>query len=240
MLVRSLGAHVAGASGTGRHVHDWGQLIYSSAGVMTVWTTRGSWVAPPRWAVWVPGGVEHQIRFAGPAELRTLYLRADVAARLPPDCQVLTVSPLLRELVLRTVSLGMLDAREPLHAALAQLIAGELAVRDVPALDLPTPASPALRRAADLLSREGEPLGTARVAAQVGLSARTLERRFLEETGMSVAAWGRQARLLNSLSLLAGGRSAKSAAAAAGYRTSSAFVAAFRRTFGATPARYFG
>ena len=68
---------------------------------------------------------------------------------------------------------------------------------------------------------------------------RRLERRFLSETGMTLASWGRQARMLHGLRLLAAGEAVKSVAQATGYRTPSAFVAAFRTGFGQTPARYF-
>ena len=77
------------------------------------------------------------------------------------------------------------------------------------------------------------------MAAKLGVSARTLERRFLAETGLTVADWGRQSRLLHGLRGLAAGEPVKSAAHLAGYRTSSTFIAAFREAFGRTPARYF-
>ena len=238
LLVRTVGAHVASASDTGRHAHHWGQFIYCASGVMTVWTQAGSWVAPPHWAVWVPPGVHHQIRFAGAAALRTLYLRDDVAAGLPSQCTVLTVSPLLRELVLRAVEIGMLDERQSTHTAMATLIVGEASVGDAPPLHLRAPTTPAAQRASELLA-SGVAHGAATVARQIGLSPRTLERRFLTETGLTVASWGRQARLLQSLRLLAAGERVKAVAERAGYRTPSAFVAAFRTTFGQTPARYF-
>ena len=238
-LIRTLGLQVATGRDTGRHTHDWSQLIYCSAGVMTVWTERGSWVAPPHWAIWVPAGVTHDIHFAGPAALRTLYLRADVASTVPHGCAVFTVSPLLRELILRAVDLRMLDERVLTHVRVAGLIVDEMARRDTPPFDLPAPVSEPARRAADLLSVGGANLGTKRLATRIGVSARTLERRFLRETGMSVAGWGRQARLLLSLRLLAAGEPVKSVSVAAGYRTPSAFVAAFRTAFGETPAKYF-
>ncbi len=237
-LIRTLGVWIRTAAATSRHTHDWGQFIYCSAGVMTVWTEQGSWVAPPHWAIWVPAGVSHEIRFAGAAALRTLYLRDDLAATLPPHCAVVTVSPLLRELVLRAVDLGMLDERSRSHIAMANLIVDEATAGDRPPLQLPAPISPAAKRAADLLSAGGT-VRTANLALRVGLSTRTLERRFIKETGMTVAAWGRQARLLNSLRLLAGGNSVKSAAEVGGYSSASAFVAAFRAAFGQTPSRYF-
>lgn len=237
--MRGLAAQAVPGQDTGRHVHDWGQLIYCSAGVMTVWTQGGSWVAPPHWAVWVPAGIAHQIRFAGEAALRTLYLRADVAIALPAECAVMTVSALLRELVLRAVDARMLDERYPAHRAMTLLIVGELARRETPPLDLPSPVSVAARRAAQLLAAGEGGGGTRALAAEVGLSPRTLERRFIVETGMSIARWGRQARLQQSLRLLAAGSPVKAAAEAAGYAAPSAFVAAFRAALGKTPGRYF-
>ena len=57
------------------HAHDWHQLIYASAGVMTVTADRGAWIVPPQWAIWAPAGVRHAIRFSGAASFATLYLR---------------------------------------------------------------------------------------------------------------------------------------------------------------------
>ena len=272
LIVRSLAGQFGAGQGTDRHAHPWRQLIYCTAGVMTVWTEQGAWVAPPHWAIWVPAGVAHQTRFSGACSLRTLYLRPEPDDGLPADCAVITVSPLLRELVLRSDvfvtnflpqarrnagididdirainpdSIYVRGSREPVDCALALLILGEIAQRDAAAFDLPTPVSAAARLAADLmapdLASEGQaPLAnTAALAAAVGLTPRTLERRFLAETGMTLAAWGRQARLLQALRRLAAGASVKTVAKTAGYATDSAFVAAFKAVFGATPGRYF-
>jgi AraC-like DNA-binding protein len=238
-LIRALAVQMMAAQVTGRHVHDWGQLIYCSAGVMTVWTEEGSWVAPPHWAVWVPAGVAHDIRFVGDCALRTLYLRPDVAAELPVNCAVMTVSPLLRELVLRAVDLRMLDERDRADQAVALLISHELARRSAAPFDLPAPASQLARQAAELLAGHDPHRTITAVARRIGLSPRALERRFVAETGMAIASWGRQARLLQALRQLAAGEAVKSVAQAAGYRTPSAFVAAFRTAFGQTPGQYF-
>ena len=240
LIVRSLAGQFAAGQGTDRHTHPWRQLIYCTAGVMTVWTEFGAWVAPPHWAIWVPAGVNHQIRFSGDCGLRTLYLRPDAQDGLPAVCAVVTVSPLLRELVLRVIQMGMLDGRLAPHRALALLIQGEIVRRDAAAFDLPMPSGEATRRAAErMAAEEAHPLGVTALAGCVGLSPRTLERRFLAETGMTVAAWRRQARLLSALRRLAGGAPVKAAANAAGYASPSAFVNAFKGAFGATPGRYF-
>ena len=238
MRVRSLASNHASGDEIRRHAHDWHQLIYASAGVLTVWTERGSWIVPPLWAVWVPARVAHSIRFTGDSALRTLYFRPGWAEGLPGDCTAVTISPLLRELILKAVERGMLDERDPVEAALATLIADEFRGARAPPFDLPQPASPALREAAARFTG-GEAAGTNAAARAVGLGRRTFERRFLAETGMSPASWRRHALLLGALERLARGQPVKTVAAAAGYASPSAFVAAFRTRFGITPRRYF-
>src|SRR5579883_2896496 len=90
------------------HRHRRAQLVFAARGVMVVWTPQGTWVVPPNRAVWMPAETEHSIRSRGNVEMRTLYIRADVAAALPRACCVVAVSPLLRELILRAVELPVL------------------------------------------------------------------------------------------------------------------------------------
>src|SRR4051794_38728745 len=126
MIVRSLASNFAAGARTGRHAHDWHQLIYASSGVLNVWTERGSWITPPQRAIWVPAGVADDIGFAADSALRTLYLRPETSSSgLPGHCTVVTVSSLLRELILRVSRDGMLDRRERVDAALAVLILDE-------------------------------------------------------------------------------------------------------------------
>jgi AraC-like DNA-binding protein len=261
-LVRTLAAEFADGRELAPHAHSWGQLIYVASGVASVWTSQGSWVAPPHWAVWAPAGVAHGMRFTGTASMRTLYLRPglvqpDLAqtslaeagvvqsglariAGLGPNSAVVPVSPLLRELILRAVEIGMLDDREPAHVAMAALIVHELRSHPAPSLDLPLPHGDLLRRIADHVTRKpADPRGHAALAKQFGIGARTLERGFAAETGLSFGRWRRQARFLHALRCLGAGAAVKRAAVEAGYQSPSAFIAAFHATFNTTPGRYF-
>ena len=86
-----------------------------------------------------------------------------------------------------------------------------------------------------------EPLTGDSVDALAQLHAvarRTLERRFRDETGMSFGMWRQKARLLDSIRLLAEGKSVTDSALECGYSGVSAFIAAFKGTFGYTPHRY--
>src|ERR1700736_5449101 len=90
------------------HRHPRAQLVFAAHGVMVVSTGQGSWVVPPNRAVWMPPQTEHAIRTWGQVAMRTLYIRADLAASLPTECCVIAVPPLLRELILRAVALPLL------------------------------------------------------------------------------------------------------------------------------------
>ena len=70
-------------------------------------------------AVWVPAGVEHGIEMAGTVWFRRSISRPKSPANCPRRCCAVNVSPLLRELILHTMKLGLLD-RE--HSPRARLI----------------------------------------------------------------------------------------------------------------------
>ena len=70
-----------------------------------------------------------------------------------------------------------------------------------------------------------------------GAGRRTLERLFRNETGMSFGLWRQKVRMLDSVRLLSEGKSVTDAALDTGYTSVSAFIAAFKNTFGCTPGR---
>lgn len=220
------------------HVHPWAQLIYAASGVMRVRTQGMLWIVPPARAIWAPAGVAHEIWAKGDFAMRTLYLDADLAAPLPHSSFALDVSPLLRELILHAVSLGLLDDGTPAHVRLAGMIADQLGEASALPLSLPWPRDARIVRLADRLRDDPAcDLELAGLARAAGASARTVQRLFLAETGLRFAEWRQRLRLLHGASLLGAGASVTQAGLDAGYAGTSAFIAAFRRQFGYTPAR---
>src|SRR5260221_12808300 len=58
-----------------QHAHGSDQLVYASSGVMEVASGESLWLLPPRFGLWIPCRVQHQIRMPEHVSMRTLYLR---------------------------------------------------------------------------------------------------------------------------------------------------------------------
>lgn len=218
---------------------EWHQLLYATRGVMTVFTKEGAWVVPPHRAVWIPAGYLYRLETSGEVAIRSLYLLAG-SRRTARRCSVVNVTPLLRELIVRTNLIGALDAAIPQQRRLIGVIHDELSTLKSVPLQLPIPRDRRAARFATLAASErGEKQPVTVLLREAGISRRTLERIFRAETALSLGQWLRRQKLLHALKLVAAGESVKSIALELSYSNPSAFVAMFRRELGQTPKRYF-
>lgn len=193
-------------------------------------------------AVFIPAGCAHAIRMWGMVEMRTLFLSPALTGFENSECRVVEVAPLLRELILRTVERMGLDSRAAHDSRIIGLLEDEvktaMAEAEDSSLALPMPGDErALALARYVLEKPLSDNSVDGLAKQHGVARRTLERRFRDETGMSFGMWRQKARLLDSIRLLAEGKSVTDAALDCGYSSVSAFIAAFKGTFGYTPGR---
>jgi AraC-like DNA-binding protein len=240
LAVRSLATNYSSGYQIAAHHHPWHQLLYATSGAMTISTERSSWMIPTARAVFIPARSAHAIRMWGTVEMRTLYLSPTFTRFEEPECRVLEVMPLLRELILRAVERMGLDSRVAHDSRLIGLLEDEVNLAIVAAADsplaLPVPKDKrALALARSLLAQPSSNESVDELAKRHGIARRTLERHFHDETGMSFGVWRQKARLLDSIRLLADGMSVTDTALDCGYAGVSAFIAAFKRTFGHTP-----
>jgi AraC-like DNA-binding protein len=237
--VRSLAETYRAGGHISRHEHPWGQLAYATRGVMRVMTPQAVWLAPPTRAIWLPPGRPHEIFMQGETAMRTLYIDPVSAAPLPRTEAVLEVAPLLRELILHILKVGMLGPGKPEHERLAGLLIDLLVQARPHDLALPLPADKRARAfAEDLRAQLGQTASLAALAGRAGASLRTLQRLFPRETGLTLEAWRQKARLIAAVSSLSTGASVTATALDCGYESPSAFITAFKRQFGVTPGRY--
>lgn len=221
------------------HEHLRAQLVYATNGVMRVSTDDATWIVPPQQAVWVPPGVTHSVVNESKVAFRTLYLHPEVVAGLPDRCCVISVSPLLRELILYATTLGDDESEHHLQASLLSVTPALLATLKVEPLQLPLPKDRRLQMITDTLMDEpADRRALSDWAKQVGASERTLERLFQKELAMNYSQWRQRRRLLSAISRLSEGTPVTTTAYELGYASPSAFIAMFRRELGHPPGRY--
>jgi AraC-like DNA-binding protein/quercetin dioxygenase-like cupin family protein len=238
-LVRSLAVTYGNGHRIGAHAHAWAQLVYARAGTMRLVTPTAAWLVPPTRAIWLPPGLVHEIEMRGAVSMRTLYLAPDLVHEASKEARALEVAPLLRELVLHILKIGLLVRVRPDHARLAGLLMDLLDAAREQDLSAPLPSDPrALALAHRLLEAPDERAALAMLAPRAGASLRTMQRLFLDQTGLSLQAWRQKSRLIHAVAALGEGVPVTVAALDCGYDSPSAFITVFRRQFGVTPGRY--
>src|SRR3546814_18010786 len=81
--------------------------------------------------------------------MRTLYVDPGVARELPAECCVVAVPPLLRQLILRAVAIGLDYPPDGAEARVMAVILDELRALKPEPLYLPHPRDPRLKRIAE-------------------------------------------------------------------------------------------
>ena len=222
------------------HQHDCAQLLHILSGVVRVETAHGYWVVPPGRGVWLPAGTPHTLRVTGAAAARTLFIDPLARADLPAACQIVQVTPLLRELIVASLTLAESYAPGSRDERIYELILDEIRVMAVLPFGLPEPQSEALRRLCQKVREApGDSWSSAEAAKESGMSERTLNRHFQQQTTLTWSEWVRRAKLMEALVRLAQGQSVLRVALDLGYGSHSAFSAMFRRVTGVAPSDYF-
>jgi AraC-like DNA-binding protein len=144
-------------------------------------------------------------------------------------------------LILELVRFGHVEAENPLHRAIGTAFLAMLGeAKPLPhMLAMPIDRRAQRVAAAIVADPAARDVPLARIAGESGASLRTIQRRFLDETGMSLSEWRQVVRLMVAAARLIDGESVTNAALSAGYTGTSAFVHAFRKKFGETPSIFW-
>ena len=221
------------------HQHRQGQLVLALHGAVTCRAEKGVWIVPPNCGVWIPGGVPHSNQVTSNARITYLFVEPD-AAMLPAECCTLSVSPMLREMILQLAEISQ-DDRDDAHVGrLMRVMLDELALMPRERLELPVSNHPKIASiTAALLADPGDRRTLDQWAEHVAISERTLKRLMVQETGLSFRRWRRQLHLVIALRGLAGGATVQQVAGDLGYESTTAFIVMFKKALGTTPSRYF-
>lgn len=222
------------------HSHRHAQLVYGASGIMMVATEQGRWIVPPDHAVWIPGGIRHDLRMVTAVTTVTLWVQPSATHGLSGSCQVLEISTLMRSLLTAAIDIEPEYDRDSRAGLIMSLMLQELKLLPSLPLCLKFPQHEKLAERCRAFLLEPRPHDTIEIWSEaLGMSRRTFTRLFRRETGLSFAAWRQQACLFASLPRLAGGEPITRIALDLGYESPAAFTTMFKRLQGVPPSLYF-
>ncbi len=223
--------------GIAPHHHPRAQLLWAAQGVLRITAANATWIVPPSHAVWIPGDVPHQVQADTDTDIRNLYIDPTLPLRAANQtCAVLTLTDLMRALILRLHGEDTARAFPPRLLRLTAVIADEIETLPEAPLHLPAGHDPRLTRLTrHLINHPDDASPLPDLARSTATSPRTLERLFRQQTGLSYRQWRARQRLLLAIERLTLGQTSTTIAYALGYRSPSAFIAAFHAEFGTPP-----
>lgn len=220
------------------HSHDAGQIAHAISGAMRVLVRDATWFVPPGRALWIPAYTQHSIQCLQQVEMRTVYLQGKLPGTHSADfrdIKVMSVSPLMREILVR-LSEGCSVHQVP-H--LKSLLLDEIAAMNIEKLKISTPSDARIARlTAHFLDNPADDISLERWAVLLGFSQRNLIRRIRSQTGMTYRELRRQTRIMLAIEKLSAGQSVTATALDVGFESTSAFIHAFRLITGTTPRKY--
>ncbi|GLO51356.1 transcriptional regulator [Pseudomonas putida] len=231
---------MARAERTRMHTHSWVQLSYAISGVLHVHTPLESFVAPPQRAVWIPPGVEHEVFSFANTEMRSLYMDKQILDNASKHCRVIEITPLTHELIKQFCQLDTEYDSYGEDGRLALVLADQLRSAREVSMSLPLPQDPrVLQLCRGLQDAPEDDRTLAEWGRELGASEKTLRRILMRETGLTFRVWRQRMRLLGALEELGQGIKVTEVALNSGYKSTSAFISAFRAHFGVTPGDFY-
>jgi AraC-like DNA-binding protein len=164
---------------------------------------------------------------------------ATLLSRAMLGAGVLAAANPMRALIVEAASLRRDDSDDGYPDRVTRLILDQLRRAAPLPGALPWPRGESLNRLCEALYVDpANPRSAEEWGRELGMSGRTLTRRFEAEVGMSLRSWRRRMRLFKAVELLGGGMDVTRTAMDLGYSSSSAFIYAFRTGMGMSPRAY--
>lgn len=253
--VRSLPVHAPGSPGSpdlpngirgydelverdivwGAHSHAFHELLWNERGASTAVVDARAWTVTPTVGLWMPAGTVHTGSAVAGTWFRATFFNFPDTPSISDVPVAVEMTPLLRLLLKRLGEEG-LSARS---RAVTEAMVLDVLAPSPRELLVYLPKAPLLQpivRAVE--AAPGDPRTLTEWAAELGVSPRTVTRAFSAETGTGFARWVATVRARHAVELLTRGGDVEEVAERVGYRSTSAFGVAFRRTTGLTPGAF--
>ncbi|WP_432711609.1 AraC family transcriptional regulator [Pedobacter sp.] len=227
------------------HQHQKGQFLYTEGGVIHVTTTDKTFFLPARHYMWIPPNQLHSIHPCSEhVTMRNLYFPVEENdVEFYAEIAIYPINDLLLQLILFTNRFqGHLypDQVSAYRASLAlKAILPEISLFQLP-LALPYAKDKRLDTVINYINEHlQEILIFPDIAAQFGLSERSLSRLFQSDVGMSFIQYLTIQRMIRAIQyLLVDKLSVKEVATMVGYNSIPTFSNTFYKTLGTRPSAY--
>jgi AraC-like DNA-binding protein len=233
--VRFLSVDLGRSGEVTAHSHRTHQLLQVQRGAVAFTHDAATWVVPTGGAVWIPAGHTHRFEALETTTAWGLYVRP-ARSDHPAEPGPVEISTLLDALMV-TLSRPVPDPVR--RARLERVVRDELGDLRPRQFVVAVPRDAAARHVAlELIAEPADERSLDELAASVGTSVRTLQRRFRDETGLAFQTWRRRAGMQQAMVALRRGENIAAVAHRSGFSSASAFIAAFRAELGVTPAAW--
>ncbi|MGC7403107.1 AraC family transcriptional regulator [Pandoraea pneumonica] len=220
------------------HQHRKGQLVFALRGSVTCRVSNALLMVLPHAGVWIPGNLPHSNHASVDAQIIFLFVEPD-ALVLPSHPSLLSVSPVVREMVIHLADHGDAFPDATRYAQFCQVLLDQLSGAPAEHHTLPLSSHPKLRHVCNaLIENPSDRRSRSDWAKAVAMSERTFDRLVMKETGLSFGRWRQQLQLVVALRDLSAGVSVQQVALALGYESTAAFIVMFKKAFGAPPGQY--
>jgi len=220
------------------HQHAKCQLVMPLTGFVRCTIADAVWMVPANCAVWIPSQVLHSNHISRNADVCMLFVDPDIPG-IPDKSCTLSISPLLRELIISLASQEQHYSADARTVRLVHVLIDELIHMPKEHFDFPIPADPRLNQIANqLLANPADRKTVGEWASLFAMSERTFSRLVKQEVGMTFGRWRGQLHLVMALQKLSSDESVQRISEDLGYESVSAFITFFKKTLGRPPKQY--
>jgi AraC-like DNA-binding protein len=226
---------------TGWHAHDLHQVEYAFEGTAEVTTPHGRYLLPPQQAIWIPAGLVHQTTLRRVRSV-SVFFDPEMLPGTGDRARVLAAAPVVREMILHAtrwpIGRGATDPEADRYFEVLAALVREWLDHEVP-LCLPVSDDALVTAAMTYTSDHLATVTEREMCASLGISPRTLRRRFAAGVGMTWRHYVASSRVLRAMARLAeSDEPVTGVALRVGFESVASFSRAFKEVAGETPSTY--
>ncbi|KAB8037164.1 AraC family transcriptional regulator [Janthinobacterium aquaticum] len=221
------------------HSHVRAELLYCAKGLINVQVGKCLWVVPENCAVWIPSRIAHRSFGSGFVEYCAIFVDIKQAASLPHEAFVIEPTVLLRELILKSVSLKQSYEKNSAECRFFSVLFDEIGHAQRLNLIVPMPTDPRLQLLVEqLIANPADKTSHGEWAARLALSERNFSRIIMQQLGMTLGRWRHQLHITIAIPRIRSGETIQKVAHDLGYENASSFISMFKSIMHNPPNRF--